>query len=103
MGSQHFADLLNGFRQRATEFLISKMDAHPIHNPLPELFAAFLVNRFVTNDGELMRSRGYENQHGVALASFVHPESLKFFLRNDHRIDTQLATLNKNANLPGRF
>lgn len=103
MGSQHFADLLNGFRQRATEFLISKMDAHPIHNPLPELFAAFFVNRFVTNNCKLVRPWSNENQHGVALASLVHPESVEFFLRNDHRIDTQLAALNKNANLPGRF
>lgn len=94
---------MNCFRQRATEFLFSKMDAHPVHNALPEFVAAFFVNRYVTNDSELVLPRSYENQDGVSLASLVHPESLKFLLRKGHRIDAQFATLNENADLAGRF
>jgi hypothetical protein len=86
-----------------TEFFVLKMAAHLIDKALPELFAAFFVNRLVTDDSEFVRSRGYENQDRIAFPSFVHSETLKLFLCNDQRIGAQFAALNKNANLAGRF
>ena len=37
------------------------MGAHFIHNVLPELLAALLVNRIIANNSEFVRSRRYEN------------------------------------------
>jgi len=99
MRGQHIADFVNRFRERVAEFFILKMDTHSIHNVLPELFAAFFVNRFIANNGELVRPRRYEDKHSIAFASLVHSEALKFFLCNDQWIDAQLAALNVNANL----
>ncbi len=81
MHCQQFADLPNSFDDGVTEFLVLEMGAHCIDNALPELFAAFFVNRFVTHDRELMRTGRNENEHGIALARLVHAELLKFFLR----------------------
>ena len=103
MRRQHLADFINRFGERVAEFLILKMDAHSIHNVLPELFAAFFVNRFVADNGELVGPRRYENKYGVALASLVHCETLKFLLRNHHRIGVEFAALNINANFAGGF
>jgi len=99
MRRQHLADFVNRFCQRVAEFFILKMNPHSIDNVLPELFAAFFVNRFVADNGELVGPRRYENKDGVALASLVHSQPQKFFLRNHQRIGIQFAALNKNANL----
>ena len=79
------------------------MNPHSIHNVLPELFAAFLVNRLVADNGEFVGPRRNKNKDGVALAGFVNSEALKFFLCNDQRIAAQFAALNKDANLAGSF
>jgi hypothetical protein len=100
---QHFADFANRFRDCVAEFFILKMNAHSIHNVLPELVGASFVDRFVANNSELVRAWRYKNQHSIALAGFVHSQSLKFFLRNDQRIGAQFAALNINANLAGGF
>lgn len=101
MRGQHLAEFVNRFRQGMTEFFILKMAAHSIYNVPPELLAAFFVNRFVANNGELVCARRYENQHGIALAGLVHSETLKFLLCNDQRIGAQFSALNVNANLAG--
>ena len=103
MRGQQSADLLNGFDNGMAKFLVLKMRAHHVNNSLPELFAAFLVDRFVANYGKLMRAGCNENKHGIALARFVHAESVKFFLRSSQWIGIQLAALNVNADLAGRF
>ena len=77
------------------------MRAHQINNSLPEFFTAFLVNRFVAYDSKLMGARRDKNEHGVAVARFVHAEALKFLVRNNQRIGIQLSTLNVNADLAG--
>jgi len=79
------------------------MIAHQIDNTLPVLLAATLVNSFVADDGELMRTRRHENEDGIAFWRFAHSEPLKFFPSGDQRIDLQLAALNENANLARRF
>lgn len=101
MRGQHFADFANRSRQRMTEFFVLKMAAHLIDKALPELFAAFFVNRLVTDDSEFVRPRRYENQHRIALTSVVHSKTLEFFLRNLQRIGAQFAPLNKNADFAG--
>jgi len=103
MRGEQFAYFVNGFRQRVTEFFILKMDAHFIHNVLPELLAAPFMNRFITNNREFVRPWRYENQHRIAFASLVHSETSKLFLCNDHRIRAQFAALNINANLARGF
>ncbi len=103
MRGQQFADLLNGFDNGMAKFLVLKMRAHHVNNSLPELFAAFLVDRFVANYGKLMRAGRDENEHGIAFARFVHSEPVKFLLRSNQRIGIQLAALNVNADLAGRF
>ena len=70
---------------------------------MPELFAAFLVNDFVAHHRKLMRAGRDENKYGIALACLVHAEPVKFLLGSSQRIGIQLAALNVNANLAGRF
>src|SRR5436190_6202947 len=79
------------------------MGAHFIHDVLPELFAAFFVNRLVADNGEFVGPWRYKNKNGIALAGLGHSETLKFVLRNDQRIGIQFSALNINANLTGGF
>jgi hypothetical protein len=103
MRSEHFTSFLDRFDDCVAEFPVLKMRAHSIDKPLPELFAAFFMNGFIAHHGKLMRAGRDENEHGIALARFVHTESIKFFLRSNQWIDTQLAPLNINPNLTGGF
>jgi len=103
MRGQQFADFLDTFDDGAAKLLVLKMCPHSTYNVLPELLAAFFVNRFIANNSELVCSWRYENQHRIALAGLVHSETLKLFLRNDQRIGAQFAALNINANFAGSF
>src|SRR2546423_10574539 len=103
MRGQRVADFVNRLDKRVTKSFAPKMFAHAFHQPLPQLFAAFLVDCSVTNDRELMRARRDENEDGVSLRQFMQPKAMKSFLRRSQRIDMQLAALNKNADLAGRF
>ena len=82
MRGKGVADLLYGVSQCGAEFFVLKVGAHLFDYALPKLLAAFLVNRLITNNSELVRARSYKNQHRIALLRFVHPKLLKFFLRN---------------------
>jgi hypothetical protein len=101
MRGQHFADLLDRFDQRVAKFLDLKMRPHSFDNVLPELVTALLVNRFIADDGELVRAWRYENQHRITFARFVHTKSMKLPLRCSQWIGAQFAALNVNANLTG--
>jgi len=103
MPGQHAPNLLNRFDQRVTELLGLKMRAHCFYNALPELFAAFLMNRLIANNGEFMHTRRNENQHRVALARLVHTQPMKLLLRRNKRISVQPAALDQNPNLTGSF
>ena|SRR5215510_8820271 len=103
MLGQHLADLAHRFCERLAEFFTLKMNAHSIDNALPELFAALFVDRRVADNGELVCPWRHENKDGVALAGLVHSQTLKFLLRNRHRIGLEFAALNINANLTGGF
>ena len=103
MRRQHLADFVDRFCQRVSEFFILKMNPHSIDNVLPELFAAFFVNRLVADNGEFVSPRSHENKDGVALLGLVHSESSKFLLRNRNCIRLEFAALNINANLAGGF
>ena len=101
MRGQNLADFVNRFCKRLAEVFILKMNAHSIHDVLPEVLATFFVNRFIADNGELVRSRRYENQYGIALTRLVHSESLKLFLRNNQRIGFGFAPLDIDPNLTG--
>jgi hypothetical protein len=103
MRGECFAGFFNRFDECTAEFFILEMRAHGIDKSLPELPAAFFMNGLVAYHGKLMRSGRDENEHGIALARFVHPESVKFFLRSNQWISTQLAALNINPDLTGGF
>ena len=83
MRGQRFANFLNCFNQRVAEFLILKMHSHSVYHALPELVAAFLVNRFVPDYGELVRTWRYKNQNRIALARRMHTQLMKLLLRSD--------------------
>jgi len=51
-----------------TEFLVLKMRAHRVNNSLPEFPAAFLVDRFIADDGKLMCTGRDENQYRIVQA-----------------------------------
>ena len=103
MRGQQFADFPDAFNDSMAKLLVLKMCAHSTYNVLPELLAAPFVNRFVANDGKLVRSRRYKNQHRIAFPDLGHSKPLEFFLRNDQRIGIQFAALNINADLAGGF
>ena len=87
MRSEHFTSFLDRFDNCVAEFLLLKMRAHSIDKSLPELFAAFFMDRLIAHHGKLMRARRHENEHGIAFASFVHTKPMKFLLRRDKWID----------------
>jgi hypothetical protein len=101
MGGEHSTNFVDPIYQRMTELLILKMRAHSFYHALPELFAAFLMNRLVANNSELMNTRRHKDQHRIALARFVHAEPTKLLLRRKKGISVQLAALDENANLTG--
>jgi len=94
---------LDRIDQCVTEFFVSEMFPHFVNEPLPKVLAAFFVNRFIADDGELVRAGRHENEDRIALRRFVHSEPLKFFLCGNQRVDIQLPALNENANLTGGF
>ncbi len=103
MHRQQFADFLNALDDGATEFLFLEMPAHSIDNLLPESLAASLVNRLIADHGEFMRPGRNENEHGVTLTCLIHPQTMKFFLRNHEWVGIQFAALDVNANLARSF
>ena len=103
MRGERVAGFFNRFDECAAEFFILEMRAHGIDKSLPELPTAFFMNGLVAYHGKLMRPGRDENEHGIALACLVHAEPVKFLLGSSQRIGIQLAALNVNANLAGRF
>ena len=87
MGSEHFTSFLDRFDDCVAKFLVLKMRAHSIDKSLPELFAAFFMDRLIAHHGKLMRAGHDENEHGIAFARFVHAEPMKLLLRRHKRID----------------
>ena len=80
MGGQRFAGFLDRLDQGVAELLVSKMVAHSIDQPLPELFPALFVNRLVADDSEFVRARRDENKNGISRSGFVHAQPVKFLL-----------------------
>ena len=103
MGRERLADFIDRFDQRVIEFFVLKMLAHPIDKTLPELLAAFFVDRLVADHGKLVRTRSDENQNSIAFVRFMQPEFVKFLLRGDKRITAQIAALDINADLARSF
>jgi hypothetical protein len=100
---QHIADDCDRSANTFREFILAEAMVHCGDNVLPEFFAAFFVNRFITNDSEFMRARRYKNQHRIALPRLVHPEPMKLPLRHNEGIAIQLPALDQNANFAGRL
>jgi len=103
MKRQRFARVTNGVDQGVAELLVSKMFAHARYELLPQLLAALLVDRSVSDNRELVRARRHPNENIALLPVLVHSETAKSFLRRNDRVACNLAALNKNANLAGRL
>ena len=100
---QHVSNDCDRSGDPVCELLLTKAMVHCGRDALPELVAAFLVNRLVANDGELVSTRRDKNQHRIALLRLVHTEPMKLLLRRDKRITVQLSALDQNADFTGRF
>ena len=103
MGGEYISNDCDRSADAFGEFVLAEAVVHCSHNTLPEFLAAFLVDRFIADYGEFMRPGRNENEHGIALACFIHSQSTKFFLRRDQWVCLQLAALDVNANLAGCF
>lgn len=103
MRGKRIADFVDRFDQRVAEFLVPEMLAHVFYQTPPQLFTALLMDRFVPDDGELVRARCDENENVVVPGVFVQAEPLKSFLRGHHWIIFQLPALNENADLARGF
>jgi hypothetical protein len=103
MGGEYISNDCDRSADAFGEFVLAEAVVHCSHNTLPEFLAAFLVNRLIADHGKFMRAGRNENEYSVALASFMHPQSMKFSLRRDQWVCLQLAALDVNANLAGSF
>ena len=87
MRRKRLADFFDRFDQGVAEFFVFEMRAHSRDQPLPELFAALFVNRFVAHDGKLVRARRDKDEYGILLTRLVHAKPVKLFLCRDQWID----------------
>lgn len=78
---QHISDDCNRSAYAFREFVLAEAMVHCGDNALPEFIAAFLMNRFIAHNGELMNTRRDKNEHRITLARLVHSEPMKFLLR----------------------
>ena len=97
------ADLFNRFDHRVVKILILKVRPHPVHDTLPELVAAFLVNRLIANDSKLMRAGATKMSTALRSRVLCMPADEIFFCAAIEGIDLQFAALDKNTNLAGSF
>src|SRR2546430_1351823 len=80
MRSERFTRFLDRFDQCLTEFFVSEMLAHFVNEPLPKVLAAFFVNRFIADDGELVGAGRPAGGGEVAVTAESSHHS-----RNDHQ------------------
>ena len=69
---QRISDDCDRFANPFCEFMLAEAIMHRSDNALPEFVTAFFVNGFIANDSELMRARGYKNEHSIVLPRLVH-------------------------------
>ena len=50
MGRERVARFFNRLDQRVTEFLVSEMLTHSVHEFLPKSFAALFMDRFIADN-----------------------------------------------------
>ena len=72
---------LTGIDQRIREMLLTKMFAHLLHDPVPEIVAALLMDPGVADDSEFLGAGRDKDEHGVAMLRPVHLELEKLLLR----------------------
>jgi hypothetical protein len=83
MRRQHVADLVDSLDQCVSEFFIPEMLPHLADEPLPQVFAALLMDRFVADDRKLVRAGCHKDQNIITLRIFMQSEAVKSFLRGD--------------------
>jgi len=103
MRSQRVANFVDRFDQSVAEFFVPKMFAHFSNQSLPQFLATLLVDRLVPDDCELMRAGRNEDENVVMPSVFIKAQFVKPSLGRNQRIVFQFTTLNKNADLAGRF
>src|SRR5207248_3675257 len=95
MGTQCAPDFVDRLDQCIREFFVPEMLLHLADQSLPQFFAALLMNRFIADDRELVRSRCNENENVTVLRVVVQSEAVKSFLGGAQGIAIQLSALNK--------
>ena len=99
MACEQLAGRFNRLHQRVREMLVLKVQAHSVHQFLPEFVSAFLMNAFVADHGELACAGSNENQHRVSFPRLFHAEPPEFSLCIIERVAVQFSSLNIDANL----
>src|SRR5437868_7821344 len=103
MFREQFAGRFDPFHQRPGEILAQEMFAHPGHEVLPELFAAFLVDAFIAYHRKFLFARRDKNKDGVAFGRLFHPKMDEFLLRARQSVLVEFPALKKHPDLSGGF
>lgn len=99
---EDFAGRRDAVDDSVGELALFEAAGHLIGDFLPELLAAFGVDAFVAEDGEVARFGGDENQHAVAIFGVGHLHALELELCAGDRIG-RLGIGNEDTNLAGGF
>ena len=96
------AGLLHAVNDARRKFGLAKIAGHGVGQLPPECISAFLMNRFIADDGKFMRTRRNKNQYSVPFARFVHSQAHELYLgRGDGIVNVFGA--DADADFAGRF
>lgn len=94
------ADPVDRMHHRLSKILRTEVYRHGLDKLVPELVAATLMDSFVANHGELLRTRRDKDQNAVALARRRHPEFFKLRAGGRDRV-VDVAVLHIDAHFAG--
>ena len=102
MFREQFPGFLNAVDNAGCEFRFTKITAHGVRQFPPEDIPAFRMNRFITDHGKLVGTRGNEDQYTIPCRGLVHAQAQKFRLRGGHWI-VNVFWGNADADFAGGF
>ena len=100
MFREQFTGLLHAMKDAFREFGLAKMSGHGFRQFLPKLIPAFCMNRFIADDGKLVRRGEPQKSARRSGRGFVHAEMQKFRLGSSHRVINMFGT-DADANFAG--
>jgi hypothetical protein len=103
MARQKVPGFFDRFHQCVGEILFLEMRAHSLHELLPKLVSAFLMDTLIADHGKLARARSHKNQDAVAFPGGLHAQLGEFPARVIEGVAFQFASLNVDTNFPRAF